>query len=511
MDRRASGILLHPTSLPGRFGSGELGSEARRWIDWLASAGQRSWQVMPLGPTGYGDSPYQCFSAFAGNPYLVSLERLLDDGLLTVDDLAPAETFPVVQVDFGRTLAFRTAMLSRAARRFEERCTREERAEVDAFVERHGHWLHDFAVFMALKEEQHGRPWNAWPAEVRDRDEQAMTQVHQRLAASIRRHQIVQYWFHRHWSDVRSYARERDVEVVGDLPIFVAYDSADVWAHRELFHLAADGSPTVVAGVPPDYFSDTGQRWGNPLYRWDVAKERGFAWWTRRIAAAFEVADRVRIDHFRGFAAYWEIPADEPTAVRGRWVPGPGQALFDALEATLGPLAIVAEDLGVITPDVDALRDANAFPGMKVLQFAFAGGPHDPYLPHSYPRNAVVYTGTHDNDTTRGWYRTAPEDERDHVRRYLATSSEDVTWSMIRAANASVAALCIVPLQDALDLGSEARMNVPGRAEGNWSWRFTWEQVPAWLAPELRAIAELYGRLEPGEPVSTAYRTTSIS
>ena len=509
-DRRSSGILLHPTSLPGRFGSGELGREAARWIAWLADAGQRSWQVMPLGPTGFGDSPYQCFSAFAGNPYLVSLETLHHEGWLSDDDLAPGDELPTDHVDFGRTLAFRSAMLARAARRFDEQCSHEERASLDRFVDRHRAWLDDFATFMALKEEHHGRPWNEWPTDVRDRHPDALALVRVRLASSIRRHQIVQWWFHAQWAKVRSLARAHDVEIVGDLPIFVAYDSADVWAHRELFHLDDTGSPTVVAGVPPDYFSPTGQRWGNPLYRWDAARSELQAWWSRRIEAAFELADLVRIDHFRGFAAYWEIPADEPTAVRGRWVEGPGQALFDAMRETLGPLRIVAEDLGVITPDVDALREANGFPGMRVLQFAFAGGPQDPYLPHNYDRNTVVYTGTHDNDTTRGWYRTAPEEERDLVRRYCATSSEDVTWSLIRVAAASVADLCIVPLQDALDLGSEARMNVPGRAEANWSWRFQWEEIPGWLAPELRAISHLYGRLAPRPVTSTAYRTTDL-
>ncbi|MEX2500835.1 MAG: 4-alpha-glucanotransferase [Trueperaceae bacterium] len=508
---RASGLLLHPTSLPGPHGSGDLGPDAHRWIDWLHDAGQRVWQVMPLGPTGYGDSPYQCFSAFAGNPWLISLVRLQEQGLLEADDLAGANELGSDRIDYGATIAFRARALDRAADRFEASADADQRADLDAFVRAHEAWLPDFALFMALKEEHDGAPWNDWPAPLRDRDPDAVRDAGERLVRGVRRHQLRQYWFETQWQAVRAHATERGIELLGDLPIFVAYDSADVWSHRELFHLNERGEPTVVAGVPPDYFSATGQRWGNPLYRWDRMHEQDHAWWCRRLRATLRQVDRVRIDHFRGFEAYWEIPADEPTAERGRWVPGPGQALFDALRRDLlagndGELPIVAEDLGVITPEVEALRDRNDLPGMRVLQFAFAGDANDPYLPHRYVANAVVYTGTHDNDTTVGWYRTAPEAERDHVRRYLGRSDADVPWALVRAAQASVADLAVVPLQDALGLDSEARMNVPGRPDGNWSWRFAWRDLPADLAGRLREVASLYGRLGTGGSVDTPYR-----
>jgi 4-alpha-glucanotransferase len=505
---RSSGVLLHPTSLPGPGGIGELGDHAVRWLDFLAAAGQRRWQVMPLGPTGYGDSPYQSFSSFAGNPYLVSLERLRDEGWLAADDLAL--DLPAERVDYGPVITARLELLGRAAHAFGERAGDAERAAFDAFCRREADWLDDFALFMALKEAHGGRPWNEWEPALRDRDAGALAAAARAHAASLTRHKLWQHWFDRQWSVVRAHARARDIQIVGDVPIFVAFDSADTWANRELFHLDDEGNPTVIAGVPPDYFSATGQRWGNPLYRWERLAEDGFAWWIRRIERTLELVDLLRIDHFRGFAAYWEIPASEPTAVKGAWVPGPGQAFFDALAGSLGALPIIAEDLGVITPDVEALRDDNHLPGMKVLQFAFAGGADDPYLPHTYGRTAVVYTGTHDNDTTRGWYEKAPEVERDFVRRYLGRSDEAIAWELWRLASSSVADLAIAPLQDLLGLGSEARMNTPGVAAGNWTWRFTWEMIPEWLAPQLRDMAEVHGRVAGGGAVDTPYRQSVL-
>ncbi len=507
-DRRA-GILLHPTSLPGPNGIGEIGAEARAWVDFLASAGMRLWQVMPLGPTGYGDSPYQCFSSFAGNPYLIALDELVEAGWLETAELTPLRLLPAGAVDFGAVIPVKLDLLTRAAERFATGASAEQRAALAAFRAEHAAWLDDFALFMALKGSHGGRAWGEWPAPQRDRHPPALAAARSDLAADIDRFALWQFWFFEQWGALKAYANAKGVNVVGDVPIFVSLDSADAWANRELFFLDGEGQPTVIAGVPPDYFSATGQRWGNPLYRWDVLAQRGYDWWISRVRAALRLVDLLRIDHFRGFAAYWEIPSSEPTAVKGRWVDGPGQALFDALRAALGELPLIAEDLGVITPDVEELRDANGLPGMKVLQFAFAGGSDDPYLPHNYPHNSVVYTGTHDNETTRGWYATAPERERDFVRRYLARGDERVSWDMIRLALASTADLAIVPLQDVLDLGPEARMNTPGVPAGNWSWRFRWHEVPHWVAPELAKLADIYGRLPSAGPVDTAYRQST--
>ena len=504
-DRR-SGLLLHPTSLPGPHGIGELGREAYAWVDFLEAAGQRLWQVMPLGPTGYGDSPYQCFSAFAGNHYLIDLTELHAAGLLDAAHLTRMRALPQQHVAFGDVIPLKLELLTVAATRFAAAATATERTAVAAFAREHAAWLPDYALFMALKEENGGRPWKGWASELRGRDPAALAAARTRLAEAVARHTLWQYWFFTQWQRLRDYANAKDIVVLGDVPIFVALDSADTWSHPELYHLAPGGEPTVVAGVPPDYFSATGQRWGNPLYRWEAMAADGYAWWVARVRAALELVDRVRVDHFRGFAAYWEVPAAEETAVNGRWVPGPGQALFDALAAALGTLPLVAEDLGVITPDVDALRLANGLPGMKVLQFAFAADADDPYLPHNYEANCVVYTGTHDNDTTAGWYAAAPEAERDLVRRYLAKGDDNIAWELVRLAQASVASTAVAPLQDVLGLGSAARMNTPGTAAGNWSWRFAWEDVPYWLAPQLRELAELYGRVPGRGGADTPYR-----
>ncbi|MEX2534978.1 MAG: 4-alpha-glucanotransferase [Trueperaceae bacterium] len=504
--QRSAGILLHPTSLPGPHGIGALGEQAYRWIDFLEAAGQRLWQVLPLGPTGYGDSPYQSFSAFAGNPYLIDLDRLRGDGLVEGADLIHSPTFPGERVDFGSMIPFKSAVLGRAFDRFEGGAGERFREELAAFELAQEFWLEDFALFMALKESHDGQAWNGWDEALRLRQDLALARARQELAPVIRRHKVWQFLFYRQWLDVKRYANERGIAVVGDIPIFISFDSADTWANPELFHLDEQGSPTVIAGVPPDYFSATGQRWGNPLYRWSRMAEGGFSWWVERFRSSLEFYDLIRVDHFRGFEAYWEIPASEPTAVKGRWVRGPGQPFFAALSKALGDLPIIAEDLGVITPDVEQLRDDNHLPGMKVLQFAFAGDAGDPYLPHNYPRRSAVYTGTHDNDTTLGWYRGAPEAERDLVRRYLARGDEGVVWELIRLAQASVADIAVVPLQDVMGLASDARMNTPGQASGNWGWRFLSEQLEHWMAPQLREMATLYGRLEVGEAADTPYR-----
>ena len=506
---RRAGVLLHPTSLPGPHGIGELGREAHAWVDLLAAAGARLWQVMPLGPTGYGDSPYQCFSAFAGNPYLISLERLREAGLLEGPELAEGGALPSDRVDYGAVIPFKIAMLRRAEHRFRERASADERAALAAFAEREAHWLDDYALFMALKEAHDGRPWTEWAPPLRDREPDALAAARAEHADEIRRVRTWQFWFHRQWAGLRAHANERGIAILGDVPIFIAGDSADAWGQRDLFHFDETGRPTVVAGVPPDYFSATGQRWGNPLYRWDRMARDGYAWWISRLRSTLGFFDLVRVDHFRGFEAYWEIPANEPTAVQGRWAPGPGQPFFDAVREALGELPIIAEDLGVITPEVEALRDRNGLPGMKVLQFAFAGDANDPYLPHTYPHGCVVYTGTHDNDTTRGWFATASDAERDRVRRYLGCSDEEAVAELVRAALASAADLAVVPLQDLLDLGTEARMNTPGRAEGNWAWRFAWNDLPPWLAPRLRELVELYGRMGDGPAADTPYRQST--
>jgi len=502
-----AGVLLHPTSLPGPHGVGELGAEAFKWVDYLGGAGQRLWQVLPLGPTGYGDSPYQSFSTFAGNPYLLDVSSLVAEGWLAERRLAPLAAMEPAGVDFGALYQHKLPLLAEAADAFLESGASDG---FESFVRSSEDWLDDYALFMALKVEAGGAAWTDWPSELRLRDDTALAAARRRLEREILRQQVWQFWFDEQWTALKGHARRSGVRVLGDVPIFVALDSADVWANRELFFLGDDGQPTVVAGVPPDYFSATGQRWGNPLYRWDDMKARGYAWWVKRLRHALTQLDLVRIDHFRGFAAYWEIPADEPTAVRGRWVEGPGADFFREVRAELGDLPVVAEDLGVITPDVEELRDAFGLPGMKVLQFAFAGGADDPYLPHNYGPNSVVYTGTHDNDTTLGWYQQAPEVEKDHLRRYLGRSDSEVVQGLIRAANASVAAIAVVPLQDHLGLGPEARMNTPGKPQGNWSWRFRWEDVPGWLAPHLADMARLYGRLPSEDATDTPYRQSSL-
>jgi 4-alpha-glucanotransferase len=525
---RESGILLHPTSLPGPHGVGDLGAGARRFAAWLAAARQRAWQVLPLGPTGYGDSPYQCLSSLAGNPLLVSLEVLRNEGWLDDADLAgfpdplipspstgvrtgfgprsgPESRAERTEVDYGRAIPWKAERLARAARRFASDASRAERAELDGFRAREAGWLDDLALFLALKAAHGGLPWTEWDPALARRDAAALEAARAQHAEAIFAHVYAQWAFRRQWDALRAHCRALGIALVGDLPIYVAHDSVEVWTRPELFQLDARGAPAAIAGVPPDYFSATGQLWGNPLYDWDAHRREGFRFWIARVRGSLALVDRVRLDHFRGFEGYWSVPAGAPDASAGRWVPGPGAVLFDALGAALGPLPFVAENLGVITPEVEALRSRFGFPGMAVLQFAFGNDPQaESFRPHAYERNLVAYTGTHDNDTALGWWeggagdsiRSAEdvEKEKAFARAYLATDGREMNWTLIRAVLASVADTAIVPLQDVLGLGSEARMNRPSTADANWRWRFREEALRPELAERLAALVGLYGR-----------------
>jgi 4-alpha-glucanotransferase len=493
---RTSGVLLHPTSLPGPYGIGDLGEAAYRWVDFLEETGQTLWQLLPLGYTGAdsGNSPYQSMSAFAGSPLLISLDRLAEQKLLVPADLKSPPAFPAGTVDYSPVSEWKMGLLHRAFQNFTKHASATDRAALQAFVEANGAWLEDFALFMALKQAHGGKPWNTWEPGLRARDTASLALSATRLADAVEEQKFLQCQFFTQWTALKRYANERRVQIIGDAPIFVGYDSADVWANPDLFNLDAQGNPLAGAGVPPDYFSKTGQLWGNPLYRWDVMAERGYDWWVRRIGVALSMVDITRIDHFRGFEAYWSVPAGETTAINGHWIKGPGRDLFLAINKALGNLPIIAEDLGLITEDVIALRDSMQFPGMKVLQFAFSGDPHNEYLPHNYPANCVVYTGTHDNDTTAGWYAAASEKERAFVRRYTGRDGSEIHWDLIREAFGSPASLAIVPLQDVLGLGSEARMNTPGQPTGNWAWRFTDGALTAPIRERLKDLTFIYAR-----------------
>ena len=491
--KRSSGILLHPTSLPGPHGIGSLGAEAYAFINFLAETGQTIWQILPLGPTGYGDSPYSAFSAFAGNPLLICPERLVEVGDLDPQDIAGVH-MPEGEANFGFVHGFKGRLLNKAAHRFLREGSEERRLAFGEFQARQADWLDDYVLFRALRQHFGDSSWSRWPAEIRSRQEQALRRWREELSDQIVTAKYIQFIFFEQWFALKEYANSRGIRILGDIPIYVALDSADVWANPSLFYLDDEQSPTLLAGVPPDYFSETGQLWGNPMYRWDRMAEGGFSWWMSRFRWNLAQADLVRIDHFRGFAACWAVPAGEQTAINGNWMPVPGDDFFQTLQQTLGRAPIIAEDLGLITPDVEELRDRFHFPGMKVLHFAFGDGPDNPYLPHNLQRNSVVYTGTHDNDTTAGWWHGLPRTERERVRAYLGGDG-NMPWDLIRAAMASVSNLCVLPLQDILSLGSDARMNTPGRAGQNWSWRY----LPGSLTPEvctrLADLTALYGRM----------------
>ena len=492
---RCSGIILHPTSLPGPYGVGVLGKAAYAWVDFLAESRQTIWQVLPLGPTGYGDSPYQSFSTFAGNPYMICLETLVEQGLLDGAELSHAPALPDDQVNFGALYEWKLPLLFRAAAMFAQRSSHPQQEEFQLFCEENSSWLDDYALFMALKDAHDGAAWNRWEMPLRSRKPSALIEARTQHAARIHAYHFIQWLFFRQWQAIKAYANQRDVRIVGDIPIYVALDSADAWSNPEQFLFDDQYQPTVVAGVPPDYFSATGQLWGNPIYRWQQMEAEGFPWWIARIRASLRLYDIVRIDHFRGFAGYWEVPAGETTAINGRWVQGPGAALFEAIQAQLGELPIIAEDLGEITPDVIELRDRYNLPGMKVLQFAFASDAADKFLPHNFTSNFIVYSGTHDNDTAWGWYHhSSAERERDHFRRYFRTDGGDVAWTFIEGALSSVAQVAVVPLQDLLNLDTEARMNLPGTSGGNWQWRFQAGQIDRSLAARLLDATTIFGR-----------------
>ncbi len=494
---RAGGILLHPTSLPGRYGIGDLGPQAYRFVYWLASTGCKLWQILPLGPTGYGDSPYQCFSAFAGNPYLLSFDVLIDDGLLTETDFADMPTFNASRVDFGLVIPWKLGLLEKAFSRLRS-APEAFHKEFRKFRKDNASWLDDYALFMSIKEANGGGAWNGWDESLRKRKPSAMEKARAEQSVNILRHSFYQFLFFRQWNKLRDYAHERGLTIIGDIPIFIAYDSADAWANPKLFFIDDESLPTVVAGVPPDYFSRTGQLWGNPLYKWSTHKKNGYEWWIERFRSVLSLVDIVRLDHFRGFAGYYEIPFGAPTAETGRWVKGPGKDFFETIYPALSKkkgetLPIIAEDLGVITDDVVDLRDSFNLPGMKILQFGFSGA-ENPFLPHNYPANCVAYSGTHDNDTVHGWYETAPEYERDFARRYLGTDGSDIAWNLIRSIWSSVAVYAIAPMQDLLSLGGEARMNFPSKLGGNWEWRMSEGDMNDALAGRLREMNELYLR-----------------
>jgi len=504
-DRR-SGVLLHPTSLPGPHGVGDLGAAAHRFVAWLAAARQRVWQVLPLGPTGYGDSPYQALSSHAGNPLLVSLEVLRNEGWLDPADLAgaPDDASPD-RAELERAGPWKRERLARAAAAFLARASPAARSDLEAFRAREARWLEDWALFAVLKAEHGSAPWTAWPSPLARRDPAALRQARARHTAGLFAEIFSQWSFFRQWRALRARCRALDVALLGDLPIYAAHDSVEVWSRPDLFRLDAAGAPQVVAGVPPDYFSATGQRWGNPLYAWEAIAREGWAFWIERLRGTLALVDRVRLDHFRGFEAYWEIPAGAPTAEAGRWVPGPGAELLEALRRALGPLPLVAENLGVITPEVEALRRRFELPGMAVLQFAFGNDPQAPtFLPHAYERDTVAYTGTHDNDTVMGWWsggagesvRTDDEVAAEKARalEYLGADGSEMSWTMIRAVLASVADTAIVPAQDVLGLGSEARMNTPATLGGNWRWRLREQALGVPHAARLARFVELYGR-----------------
>jgi 4-alpha-glucanotransferase len=493
---RSAGILLHPTSLPGKFGIGDLGSEAYKFIDFLKEAGQTLWQVFPLGPTGYGDSPYQCFSAFAGNPLLISPEKLKEDGFLSDDGFENTIQSDRKRIDYGQAIEYKKSILKKAYINLRNNSNGQEK-DFEKFCNSHKEWLDDFALFMALKDHHGGAVWSSWEKGLVQRDKKVLADWENKLSDDIQYQKFVQFNFFIQWDSVRKYANEQGIKIIGDMPIFIAYDSSDLWANKELFTVDEEGKLNFVAGVPPDYFSETGQLWGNPLYKWEEMEKDDFLWWRKRFSSLFKLVDIVRIDHFRGFEAYWKIPGGEKTAQKGKWTKAPGEKLFNTLKKHLGELPILAEDLGVITPPVEALRDQFGFPGMKVLQFAFGTKMETKFLPHNFIPNCLVYTGTHDNDTTRAYFEKEKEKDGDifeHAQKYLNYYGNDILSELIRVAYASVANIVIIPMQDILNLGADARMNFPSTTGGNWSWRFTWDQIGENLSKHYSGLAQLYER-----------------
>lgn len=502
---RASGILLHPTSLAGDFGIGDLGASAFEFCDLLAEAKQSYWQILPLGPTGYGDSPYQCFSAFAGNPLLISPEKLVEDGLIDRSVIDNRPDFPAHTVDYGGVYNWKSELLPKAYEGFHHITSVDLRGKFETFIQENEYWLDDYALYRVVKASQGQQAWYEWPDELKLRDEKSLEKVSEDLYEQVQAEKFYQFLFFRQWSAVKEHANKLGVKIVGDIPIFIALDSADVWCNQDKFKLNKDGSAAFVAGVPPDYFSATGQLWGNPIYDWDAMKADGFRWWILRVRNALQSVDVVRVDHFRGFAASWEVPGGDATAENGRWVDVPGKELFATLQMNLGELPVIAEDLGVITPDVEELRDGFGFPGMRILQFAFGGDAKNHDLPHNYINNCVAYTGTHDNDTTIGWWLSqagagstrdaaAISHEHDFAMKYLDSDGTEIHWDMIRAVWASVVDTAIAPMQDLLGIGTEGRMNLPASTGGNWQWRLTGDAITPEVIARLKELTETYGR-----------------
>lgn len=493
---RSSGILIHPTCFPGRFGIGDLGSTAFQFIDFLVDSGQQYWQILPLGPTGYGNSPYMCYSAMAGNPLLISPDQLKNVGLLGEEDLAILPDFPTDSVDYDSVIRVKHQVFYKAFNNFKDHASQEDLEGFNKFCEVEANWLEDYALFMALHKQFEEISWHEWEPDIAKAEPQAVAKWREKLSEEIYFRKYMQFEFFRQWSWLKDYANERGIKIIGDIPIYVAHNSADVWAQREMFAIDEEtGEASLMAGVPPDYFSETGQLWGNPVYDWERLKANGYDWWVKRIKRMFEYVDVLRIDHFRGFEAYWEVDKGETTAMNGRWVKGPGADFFEVLKAKLGKLPIIAEDLGVITPPVEELRDRFEFPGMKILHFAFGGGADNPYLPFNIERNSVIYAGTHDNNTTIGWFKQIPEYEQENVIRYLGgLSHEGINWQLMRLALSSIADLAVMTVQDLLNLGAEAQMNKPSTSGDNWQWRYQSEDLSGELREKLRTLTYIYGR-----------------
>ncbi len=491
---RSSGILLHITSLPGKYGIGTMSSEARRFIDFLVASGQKLWQILPLGHTGYGDSPYQCFSAFAGNPLIIDLEKLVKQELLTTEELPENESFPEDAVDYGKVFHYKYKLLEKAHGRFTASGDNDLKEQYNTFCTSNKWWLDDYAFFMALKIHHGGKAWMEWDKQIKLREPDAIGRYKEHLAENIDFYRFLQFIFYHQWLELKSYANSNNIEIIGDLPLYVALDSTEAWANPEIFDFDETLTPRTVAGVPPDYFSETGQLWGNPIYDWEHLKEQGFKWWIDRIKANFLLYDILRIDHFRGLAAYWSIPYGEKTAIRGQWIEAPGEAMLKAVYDKLGEKSIIAENLGVITPDVEELRETFNMPGMKILQFAFDSAEDNEFIPHTYDKNSVVYTGTHDNNTTAGWFKHSPPQDKQNMHDYFCLDEKDPAWSFIRLAWSTVSNLAIAPMQDVLRLGEEARMNFPGKAPGYWKWRYQRNMLTDNHVKDLRKITEVYGR-----------------
>lgn len=498
--------MLHPTSLPGDFGIGDFGSEAFKFVDFLRGAGQTYWQILPLGPTGYGDSPYQCFSAFAGNTLLISPEKLVEDNLLDNAAVSEHPDFPAHKVDFGSVSKWKSGILAEAYKGFHHKASSDIRGQFEKFCRENAWWLDDYALYRVIKAEQKQKPWYEWPDELKLRDSQTIAKAGEQFFEQTQAEKFYQFLFFRQWFELKKYANDNGVKVIGDIPIFIALDSADVWCNQSKFKLNADGTAKVIAGVPPDYFSKTGQLWGNPIYDWDAMREDKFAWWTSRVHFTLATIDIIRVDHFRGFCAAWEIPGKDKTAENGRWVDVPGKELFTVLKSHLGELPVIAEDLGVITPDVEELRDGFDFPGMRILQFAFGGDANNHDLPHNYVKNCAAYTATHDNDTTVGWWLSQAGEgstrdemaigrEREYCLKYLKSDGEEIHWDFVHAVWASVADTAIAPMQDILGIGTTGRMNLPATTGDNWQWRLMADSIKDEYTNRLRELTETYGRI----------------